>query len=147
MMTLDAFLRHVASLPAAVNRAEQEGLHAAAETIADAARDKIGEYQSASGPFPAWRQLAESTQEDRARKGFAPNDPLLRTGEMRASIKTAVGADHAAIGSNSEIAAYQELGTKTIPPRPFLGPAGFENAEKVARDIGERVARVVAGKP
>ncbi len=146
MMTLDAFLRHVAGLPAAVSRAERVGLREAAETIADAARAKIGEYQGASGPFPAWRQLAESTQEDRARKGYTPNDPLLRTGEMRASIKTAVGADSAAVGSNSEIAVYQELGTKTIPPRPFLGPAGFENAEKVAHDIGARVARAVAGK-
>ncbi len=36
MMTLDAFLRHVAGLPAAVSRAEQAGLRAAAATIADA---------------------------------------------------------------------------------------------------------------
>lgn len=147
MMNLDAFLRHVAGLSADARRAQQAGLHEAADTIADAARAKIGEYQGAAGPFPAWRQLAESTREDRERKGFSPNDPLLRTGEMRDSIETAVGADHAAIGSNSEVAVHQELGTKTIPPRPFLGPAGFENAERVAQSIGERVARAVAGKP
>lgn len=147
MMSLDAFARHVAGLAADARRAQADGLREGAETIADAARAKIGEYQGASGPFPAWRQLADSTQEERERKGFTPNDPLLRTGDLRASIKTAVGTDAAAVGSNSEIAAYQELGTKTIPPRPFLGPAGYENAERVAEDIGERVARAVAGKP
>lgn len=71
-----------------------------------------------------WPQLAASTQADRVRKGFAANEPLLRTGEMRESIRSeAVSAGFGAEGvvySVDQIAVYQELGTKNIPARPFL---------------------------
>jgi hypothetical protein len=70
-----------------------------------------------------WPQLAESTQRERERLGFAANEPLLRTGDLRESIEYTVLPREAAveIGSNDKIAVYQELGTSRIPPRSFLG--------------------------
>ncbi len=92
------------------------------------AKGFIGEYQE------GWAPLAESTLQGwgpfpgKIALGYAPPDnPLLRTGAMRASIKHAAEAvsDGAvgAIGSNDPIAGYQEFGTRTIPPRPFIGLA------------------------
>ncbi len=145
MMSLDAFVRHLAGLGAEVRQAEQRGLRGAAEAIKAEARDMLGTYQGAAGPFPAWAELTDATKADRARKGYTPNDPLLRSGEMRDSIETKVGDRRAAIGSNSEIAVYQELGTRNMPARPFLGPAGFKLSEDVAQAIAREVARAVAG--
>lgn len=95
------------------------------------AKGRIGSYQDGVGPFPAWANLAEATVDDRLRKGFTPDDPLLRTGGLRDSIKVTVDGNDATIGSASEIALYQEQGTDKIPPRPFLGPAGFNSKETV----------------
>ncbi len=145
-MTLDQFIRHLAAMPGAVRRAEAEALHKAAELVEGAAKAAIGEYQSAAGPFKAWPELADATKADRAAKGFAPDDPLLRTGALRGSIESAVSGRQAAVGSNADTAVYQELGTKSIPPRPFLGPALFNNADKVAGIIGHEVAKAVAGR-
>ena len=74
-----------------------------------------------------WPQLAPSTQADRVHHGYAANEPLLRTGEMRDSIehKTTIEPYGSAgvLGSYSLIALWQEMGTSRIPPRPFLGGA------------------------
>lgn len=102
-----------------------------AKVIQADAKARIGSYQDGVGPFPAWANLAEATVDDRLSKGFTPDDPLLRTGGMRESIGVTVEGNVAAIGSASEIALYQEQGTATIPPRPFLGPAGFNSKESV----------------
>src|SRR5262249_2308121 len=51
------------------------------QLVEDRARGKIGRYQRGVGPFPAWEPPADSTVADRVRKGFSPNEPLLRTGE------------------------------------------------------------------
>lgn len=50
-----------------------------------------------------------------------------------------VNGDVAIIGSMLPVAAFQEFGTSTIPPRPFLGPAAFENREKIEGMLGETV--------
>lgn len=102
-----------------------------AKAIKADAQSRIGSYQEGEGPFPAWANLAETTVDDRLRKGFTPDDPLLRTGALRNSITTSVDGSVAAIGSASDIALYQEQGTSKIPPRPFLGPAAYNSAKTV----------------
>jgi hypothetical protein len=109
------------------------------------AKARIGSYQDGVGPFPAWANLAEATVDDRLRKGFTPDDPLLRTGGLRDSIKVAVTGSEAAIGSESMIALYQEQGTAKIPPRPFLGPAGFNSKETVGPVAALTVVAWVCG--
>lgn len=53
--------------------------------------------------------------------------PAVRTGRLRSSISWRVLADasgvYADIGTNVEYAAYVELGTERMAPRPYLRPA------------------------
>jgi hypothetical protein len=110
-----------------------EQLAAAASRVRpDLERDlaEIGEAQKKLAQemigteVPSWPPLAAATIADKERKGFPVPAPLLRTGDMRESIRFEVepsplGASMT-LGSDDPIAKYQELGTATIPPRPFL---------------------------
>lgn len=130
------------AVPVAMAAELKRGLEASAKAIEETAKAEIGKYQSDVGPFPGWPELAESTQAERERLGYTPNDPLLRRGDLRDSIERQVGNLEAVIGSKSEIAAYQEFGTDRIPARPFIGPAAFRNKDKIAKAVG---AAVVSG--
>jgi phage gpG-like protein len=93
----------------------------------------------------AWSPLAESTKEDRVRHGFPANQPLLRTGELRDSIEYTVRGNEGAVGSNLDIAVYQELGTSRIPPRSFLVSAAIASEDRIHRLAGASAAAVIAG--
>lgn len=134
-----------AELQLAEFTALHHGLKKAAELVEKTAQDEIGNYQPAVGPFPAWAPLAESTKEDRVRLGYTPDDPLLRSGELRDSISHQVLGLEAAIGSTSDIMVYQEFGTATIPPRPVLGPAAVHNLEKIHKIIGVAAVSGILG--
>lgn len=133
------------ALPVALLSEMRHGMAKSAQLIETAAKREIGEYQPAAGAFPAWAELAESTKADRVAKGFSEDEPLLRTGDLRDSIKHEVSEFEAVIGSESDIAAYQEFGTDKIPPRPFMGPALFNNSERIAKILGAAVAIGVSG--
>lgn len=53
--------------------------------------------------------------------------PHVRTGRLRSSISTSIGADelgvYADVGSNVEYAGFVELGTRYMTARPYLRPA------------------------
>src|SRR5205814_4154762 len=103
------------------------GLKKCVVAIEATAKAELGTYQGAVGPFDAWAPLAEATQQDRVAKGFTPDDPLLRSGELRDSISHQVEGLTAVAGSTSDVMVYQELGTPEIPPRAVMGPAGMSN--------------------
>jgi phage gpG-like protein len=130
------FAEHLAQAATAEALALHEGLKASVKLIEKTAKKKIGHYQSESGPFQDWAELAESTKDDRERKGFAPDEPLLREGDLRNSIQSEVKGLEGVAGSTSEIAPYQEYGTSKIPPRSFIGSAAFENKKKIQALIG-----------
>lgn len=130
------FATRLLELVAEEELALHAGLKKAAKLVEKSAKSEIGHYQPEVGPFQDWAELTESTQYDRERKGFTPDDPLLRTGELRDSISSDVKGLEAQIGSDSDIMVYQEFGTATIPPRPVLGPAAFKNKEKIRAIIG-----------
>ncbi len=134
-----AFALHLAERAIAIDAAAHIALDRAASIIEGAAKDEIGTYQSAVGSFPAWAELADNTKQDRINKGYSENDPLLRSGELRDSISHKADGLEAIIGSNSDIAVYQELGTGRIPPRPFMGPAAIRSRVKVERILGEAI--------
>lgn len=134
-------------------RALREGAH----VIAEDAKARIGHYDGND-----WPQLAESTQEGRVKAGFTPNDPLLRTGALHDAITSEGKGREAVAGVKSgqpdpkgtdlgNIAIWQEMGTPgakhPIPPRPFLGPAGFAKAHEVVNAVGKAVADTLAGDP
>ena len=138
-VTLSEMAAIFASAAALEAKGEKAGLEKAATIVEKAAKEAIGTYSF------GWVQLAESTQADRARKGFAPNDPLLRTGKTRASYEHQVQGRSAFVGSNSDIAMWDELGTSRMPPRPVLVPALLRNKEKVARAVGATLVSTMFG--
>jgi phage gpG-like protein len=127
---------------------KKSALEVIGQNIEDSAKRKFGVYQLEDGPFDAWAPLAESTMEDRVRKGFSPDDPLFRTGELMDSIGHKVQGDDVVIGSDSDIMIYQELGTETIPPRPVLAPAMYEERKHIKASIDELLrAFILNDKP
>lgn len=145
--TFGGFARHLVAVAAQGEAVEHHVLKQATKIVRDDAQARIGTYQGAAGPFNAWQPLANSTIADRINKGFTPNDPLLRSGELRDSITSQVHGDKAIVGSASDIALYQEVGTATIPPRPFLGPAAFASKAKIGAVAANTVIAWVSGVP
>jgi hypothetical protein len=169
------FVAHLERSAATAQLTVNRGFHHAAEVVWEEARNEIGHYQEAAGPFPAWPQLAEATLEGwdtvhghhypgKIEMGFAPPDnPLLRTGELRDAIEFAVSFNHAVVGVPSrsvgdgseedpvrdigDVAVEQELGTKFMPARSFLGRALFLKTHEVVAIIGEAVILGIEGKP
>ena len=126
------------------------------EEVAHTAKDKLGLYNPAIGPFPAWAPLAESTKQQRSQAGFTENEPLLRDGALRDAIQHEAHADHVIIGVRSgptsdgkadigDIGYWQEMGTASIPPRPFLQPALYQNQEHIVKLIGDHVVKKLKG--
>lgn len=107
------------------------------------AKQAIGTYEF------GWPQLAASTQADREAKGYPANEPLLREGELRASIEsqtelTPYGAE-GVVGSASMIAVYQEMGTsRGIPPRSFLGESIKRSDPLIAETFGKFAASLLS---
>lgn len=118
----------------------------AARIVQEEAQQSLGTYQDAVGPFPAWAPLAEATREERERKGFTPDDPLLRSGGLRDSIEVQIDGDHAYIGSNHDAAAPMEYGTGTIPARSFLGSAAYRKAGEISEVIGNDLVKRISGQ-
>ena len=127
--------------------AQQHALSEGAKIVHEEARDRIGTYQGAAGPFGAWPQLAQSTQDERVREGYSPNDPLLRSGDMRDSLEWNASPFQANIGSDSPVAKAQELGDgDDLPARSFLGGAAYSKEEEVVDKVRqELVAAYIIG--
>lgn len=117
------FMRETAGELVIISEAVKPGLESASKLLFDTAYAEFGVYQKAAEPFGDWPELADATKEDRVAKGFTENDPLLRSGELRDSLKREVDHLEATVGSTSDIMLFQELGTSHIPPRPVLGIA------------------------
>lgn len=144
-MGLLGFIQHLVGATVRIAEEEHKALERAARIVEAEAKHEIGTYQDTAGQFVQWAELADSTKQQRARLGFAENDPLLRTGELRDSIGHAVGDKEAVVGSDSQIAEWQELGTKTIPPRSFLGGAAYRKREEVAKELGRSAVMGLVG--
>jgi hypothetical protein len=152
------FLRRAAAT-AAVN--QKRALQEAARVVQQEASDSIGHYQGGAGPFKDWAPLSEYTLNGwdtptgdhypgKIEMGFAPPDnPLLRTGELKYHIDFTVSGYEAAIGVPDEqvgdgtqenpyrnigdVATDLELGTRYMEPRSFLGRALYVKTDEVLR--------------
>jgi hypothetical protein len=122
------------------------GLEKIVERIEKTAKAEFGHYQPATGPFPQWPELADATQEERARLGFTENDPLLRTGARRDSIEHKVDGLEGLVGSTDEKMPFSEFGTATEPARPVLGPAAFRNRSAIEKLVGAAVVSGLIGR-
>jgi hypothetical protein len=131
---------------------EEAILTAMADLIKDDAKRKFGVYQEQAGPFNEWQQLSPFTMADRVKKGFEPDNPLYRTGDLMHSVykRVNIAEKKAVIGSDSDIMVWQERGTfkngkRHIPPRPVLGPAAFENKRKLQKIAAQGVVAWIMG--
>jgi len=140
-----AFAAHLVKL-AAIG---QEVMHLAADkcgqVVENSAKAEIGFYQPQRGPFEAWQELADSTEQAKARKGQPTGAPLYAEGDMQKSIKHTTTGGTVVVGSTDPNMVYHEFGTDRIPPRPVLGPALFMNRDKIILGVGKMVANWVAG--
>ncbi|WP_024517074.1 hypothetical protein [Bradyrhizobium sp. Tv2a-2] len=93
-----------------------------------------------------WKPLAPSTQDQRESLGFEPDEPLLRTGSMRDSVWYKADHHECQIGTDNQIAVWQELGTSKIPPRPFLEGALKEKTPEVLDIIGHQIVGALSGE-
>lgn len=130
-----------AAFLAAVARATDEhlALHEAAMIVETEAKRVIGTYDY------DWPVLAERTQQDRAAQGFAPNEPGLRTGEMRDSIEHTVLPGEAQVGSDNDKLVWFDQGTSRQPPRSVLMGAAVHTEEKVVERIGRTMTARLTG--
>lgn len=145
-MTLTGFIAHLTVAQAMVNTTNRSALEQAARVVEREAKAEIGKYQTQAGPFAGWAELAQSTKDDRVRKGFSENEPGLRTGDMRDSIGHAVGRNEAVVGSNDDKLVWFELGTSKQPPRSVLGIAAVHKGPEVARILGQGAVKSLVGQ-
>ena len=104
---------------------------------------KFGVYQPQAGPFPAWKPLTATTRHIREAAGFTPNDPLVRTGALKASVGAMHGDTWAETGSNDDVMYIMEAGDNTTPPRPVFGPTLVESETEIRALIARHTAVVV----
>ena len=138
IFTVAEFVAHVATVEADIKLAEEAAIVRACKIVRKQARDLIGHEQ------PFWPPLKEATIAQK-KNG---NTPLLETGEMRDSIKMMApfheGEDVVGyVGSNNDKAVWHELGTRTIPPRPFLSSAASMKEKEIVKMTGDLIFKTI----
>jgi phage gpG-like protein len=138
---------HLVAQEALLLKSLHEGLEKCAVRIEATAKAEIGHYQAAAGPFAAWADLADSTEERKAKMGYPADAPLEASGEMRDSITHTTSMLESVIGSTDPKMYYHEFGTPKMPARAVMGPAVFRNKEYVRRTLGlATVSGLIGGK-
>lgn len=140
-----AFAAHLEKLAAIGPEVTHHIVDKSAEEIQKTAQGIIGEYQPGIGSYRAWEELADRTQQERARLGYSENDPGYRSGEMQKSVHHAAENNEAAIGSNDPHMVWFDLGTPKQPPRPVFGPAAIHSRERVKIIMGKTMFAWLAG--
>jgi hypothetical protein len=101
---------------------------------------KTFESEGASTDAGAWPELAERTQEDRARKGFPPAHPILqRTHKLQRALTLGIGAYERMTATSLQIQLSSELDyykyhQSTAPRRklPRRAPVSLTEADRQA---------------
>jgi len=164
MLTFDspgAFAAHLRRVLANLPATDKAALELAGAMIRDETKAVLGQYQTShTGPFLPWAPLAQLTREERVAQGYPANEPLLRSGILRANIEMSADQQMAVIGvpdrevqhpysdmpvNIGEVAVDLEFGTKHMEPRSFLGLTMFRFGEAAAALIGSVEAANLAG--
>jgi phage gpG-like protein len=126
-----------AAAGADVEAAKSEIVATACEMVAGKAKSLIGV------PHGWWPPLAPETLVRKANI----NTPLLETGELRDSIEWNSEGSIGHVGSNSDKAVWQELGTsRGIPPRSFLGAAAMLEAPNIDKMASSLIRAAISGR-
>ncbi len=144
--SLGDFALHLGTLEAGMRHRLRKGLERALVIVESDAKGQIGHYQAEAGRFPAWAPLAPSTEAEKARIGAPADAPLLRTGGMRDSFSHELESDtEGVVGSTDPTLIYHEFGTSKMPPRPVLGPAVFNNRDRIEKILGHAIVEGILG--
>ena len=141
IMNLAEAAARMAAAAIDIEAAKRAALEEACVIVEERAKGLLGH------PNDFWAPLKPETI---AQKGGL-NMPLLNEGNLRSSIShTVIDSNHAEVGSNSDVAVIQSLGSsRGIPPRPFLSLAahleGPAVAKVVAKTMGASIAAGLAG--
>jgi phage gpG-like protein len=133
--TLLGFVAHLKAVEHDMNALGPAVVSKACEMVCAEAKRVIGTYDY------GWTPLAPSTL---AHKMM--NTPLLESGALRASIEWNSSGNEGYVGSNSDIAVFQELGTSRIPPRSFLAGAAMAMEDKIHKMAARAVMAVLLGQ-
>lgn len=145
-MSLLGFLGHLAHFEHRLHEASHKGFEHVAKVVEAEAKKEIGNYQRGNnGPFVDWEELHDATKEDRSAKGFSENDPGLRTGGMRDSIKHASDHEGAVVGSDDDKLVWFELGTSKQSPRSVLGVSVVHKEHDIKALLGGSVVTALIG--
>lgn len=104
---------------------------AVARHVTDVSKQSFANQASPGGL--GWKRLADATVADRAAQGYGPTPILVRTGNLRDSIRYAVDlvGSSASVGSDLVYAGVHQFGNRykpKVPARPFLGvPSSSES--------------------
>lgn len=128
----------------------EEVIHLSADKcgqiVENSAKAEIGFYQPERGPFVEWEELADSTEAEKARKGYMIEAPLFRTGqEIRDKISRTTDGGTSVVGCTSKLMEYHEFGTLHIPPRPVMGPALYMNIDRITIGLSKVAVAWVGG--
>lgn len=132
------FADHLDGVALQLKAAPIEAAHVTAPVMADAVQEIFGHD-------PPLQTLAESTQTERVRLGYTPNDPLVRDGTLRESVEFEAIENIAGTGSSSFIAPIHEYGNAHIPPRPAFH-LGFLSAYPYLQRIWKGIIGQAIGK-
>jgi phage gpG-like protein len=132
--SLGGFAAHLLTIEADLEITREVCVEKACRMVEKEAKRAIGTY------LFDWEPLKPETVAHKA----GGDTPLLETGELRDSIGHVVGREGAEVvgyvGTNDPVAKYHELGTRTIPPRSFLGEAAMRQEHKIHRMMERTVA-------
>jgi hypothetical protein len=114
----------------------------AAQMVAAAAKARLGKTHR------DWPALSPETIADRVKKGFAPNEPGVRTGQMRSSIGITIAPDglSASVGSDDPHLLWFELGTSRQPPRSVLVAAAQSVEGRIHKMAARATIAVLEGR-
>lgn len=119
VFTLLGFVAELATIQQDMEELPRAIVAKACAMITKQSKDQIGKQHE------EWPPLTPGTIADRVHHGFAPNQPLLRTGEMRDSIEWTVQGHgshvEGAVGSNSDIAVLSRARHQQDPAAFVLG--------------------------
>lgn len=139
--SLEAFAKFFEGAITEATLAARAELEVAAIIVETSSKAKLGT------PQPYWAPLSEFTIAYKIQYGFPIPSPLFRTGEhIFGTIERTVTEDEANIGSNDEVAFWQELGTSKIPPRSFLASTLREHEDDIVKMIATSYVRGLSGE-
>lgn len=137
-MTLADFIARTMLAAETAEHAEHEALEHIGARVEETAKSLLGHEQD------GWSELADYTLREKDRLSLPSPSPLLRKGEhIRDTIEHHVEGNRVEIGSNSQVAQWQEEGTTKIPPRPFLSKAVVRDEHEIEAILKQAIRKIL----